>query len=172
MSNSKLTLEKGLVYTLRIDDIQEKVKCFPSKEGLKCRHDILCTDNKGNSGIFEYCNFSETADAFVLKAWQQIRCKFSSDKGAEIEPVLDTPQQTTVAPVRWQDSQAPANGDNQYTVPLSGRSIAFAVGYAKDILCAEISTRPPGTVVTEEDIHGMLSNADIINNWMAERVKF
>jgi putative component of membrane protein insertase Oxa1/YidC/SpoIIIJ protein YidD len=171
MSTHTLKLEKDKVYTLRIDEIKENVKCFNTKEGQKCRHDITCSDKHGNSGIFEYCTFTPTADGFNQGAWQLVKCKFASDKGIEVTTVDDAPPQRQEVP--YTDTKPEAqNSVNAYSVSLHGKSITFATAYAKDILCAEIATRPPGTVVTEEDIQGMLANAELINNWMTERVKF
>jgi hypothetical protein len=63
--------------------------------------------------------------------------------------------------------------ENAYQLPIGGTSYLFALGFAKDLLCAEISKWGPGiNVVKGDDIMHMFQHADKLHAAMTERFTF
>lgn len=63
--------------------------------------------------------------------------------------------------------------ENSYQQPIAGTSYLFSLGFAKDLLCAEISKWGPGiNKVKGDDIMHMFQHADKLHAAMTERFTF
>lgn len=67
---------------------------------------------------------------------------------------------------------ADADDANQYSMQIGGSSYLFALGYAKDVLLAEIAIRDIGSSILREDVSRMFEWADRLQNNMTERFTF
>lgn len=172
MSN-KLNLVTNQVYHLKIDSISACVKKFNTQKGMMCRHDITCSDKKGNVDVYEYCIPEENPSGLYVGLMQYIKCVFANDKGATIEPTEEpgtgykTPTAQTISGAIVNKPDTPKN---QYAANISGSSMAFSMAYAKDLLVAEKAVLK--TPVTDEDIQRMIGWADTINGAIVDRISF
>lgn len=190
MLANQLQLTPGQVVSLKVIEIRKRNKQILKKDrNYYDLYDIHISNGDGKEVWAEYVT-RDTEDivrkTFITGVFQFIRCGILSGKGTpEIEPSED-PSLGLQQRIKPQNASMDHNAnnstvykdpdftdkENSYSVIVSGRSITFAMGYAKDILVAEISLRQPGYVATEEDIQRMIRNANTINDAIVERVTF
>lgn len=181
----ELLLAKGDVVSIKVINIVRTSKPpFPKSDGNKYHQfHITVEDKKGATCICEWLGLSDDQDAFVLNVWQWIEVRYTSPKGTpEIYPTEEprkekdrvqgerpgaTPGNTSHVDIPLGDKK---NEANCYSVPAHGKAITFAMGYAKDILVAEIAANP--RKVTSEDIDRMTGWADQINQKICDRIQF
>ncbi len=183
MSQQLLQLEAGNVYSLKVLEIRKRNKQITKKDQLLYDlYDITVQDREGKTANAEYVTREKDASAFVMGVFQYIRCGIVCRGTPEIEPADEPipgappkgkPTNTeTDNPLKGVEEKADINTDgNTYSVPVSGKSITFAMGMAKDILIQELANSG-AKEATESDIQRMIRNANTINNAIVERVTF
>ena len=177
MTTNEINPKENQVLILKVTNILENRKVINLKGGaVKHRHDIYLENKEGLKMQGEYLSVSPyVSEDFILNVFQFVKIKKITPLSIEIEPsedpalVVERRQlEKDLAP----RSNGPAPVKNCYNIPVSGSSITFSMAYAKDILVAEISRKPEGYKVTEEDIKNMIVNADLINAAICDRVSF
>jgi hypothetical protein len=176
METDKIYQLKVVYCEPRIENATGKHKSFPKKDGkMYFVYDVCLEDKNGNRAICEYISLRNTQNELHKGVTQYIRCGIFGGKGTpEIEPVEGpnedsqrTLPQGEKAITTYKDGAA-----NGFAVPVTGKSMTFAMAWAKDILVAEIAKQPEGYRVTNVDIEKMVRNADLINNALTERIEF
>ncbi len=167
-----LKLEGGNTYHLKITKYQKRNKQFPKKDGfMYMSYHVGLEDKHGNTVQAEFITREEKPEAFVEGCWQYVRCGIVGTIGMpEVEPAEDP----TLAkqPEHYSDIPKNAAPANCYAQHIAGKSFTFAMGYAKDILLAEIARWPEKRRVTQKDIKRMFGWANDINNKMCDRINF
>lgn len=184
----ELKLNKGDIVSLKATKIQRSTKApFQKQDGsTNYQYHITMEDKKGDSVICEYLSQKETQDEFFAGIFQFIEVKFLSQRGtpeivpseeprqihnsAWLEATQRTPGNTSIVDEPLKSGNTKETASNCYSVPAHGKAITFAMGYAKDIMVAEINANP--RKVTDEDIKRMTGWADIINQAICERISF
>ncbi len=178
-----LILQKGDIISLKVTNIHPTGKPVNKQSGKFYQYHITMEDKKGDFVLCEYLSPIEEQDKFYMGLMQYIEVKYLSQKGTpEVEPCEPptkqkyptltevpgaTPGNTSHVDVPSAEKKGEANC---YSVPAHGKAITFAMGYAKDILVAEIAANP--RKVTSEDIDRMTGWADQINQKICDRIQF
>lgn len=176
-----LRIERGQKAQVKVTKIDLCVKTVPFRTGIKCRHDIHVQNSAGDTAVCETFTPEGMRPDFVEGIVQWVQCVSVSPAPhftMDIQPteppiVMFAPDgQKPVASSTYSAARSePTNEHNIYTASGGGRMITFATGFAKDILVAEISKKPEGYTVTEEDIEKMMgwaakicaSTGDLVN---------
>ena len=183
----KLELQPGQVYSLKVIEVRKRNKQIQKKDQLMYDlYDVFLEGKEGKQvwGEFVTRDPEDVArKTFVVGVIQYIRCGILSKLGTpEIEPAeepgagLQQRIKPQTADLDKSDQTAAQNNPdapevNSYSIPVSGKSITFAMGYAKDILIQELANSG-AKEATEADLQRMIRNANTINNAIVERVSF
>lgn len=182
---AELKFKPGDIKLLKPTNILRTTKASFSKQDrpVNFQYYITMEDKAGDSVTCEFLSGEEPQDDFNLGVYQYIKVNFlSPHKGTpEIVPCeepqkasniqynahIQTPGNTSYVDIAdTKDKPEP----NCYSVPAHGKAITFAMGYAKDILVAELQGNP--RKVTDDDIKRMTSWAEIINQAICDRINF
>ncbi len=173
-----LELQAGQTYLLKVAQIINRNKKIPQRGGVMCNgYFVWLEDRCGSSLQVEYLTPKDNADDLVVGVEQYISCKLISSFGVpEIEPG-DEPNSRLPKLTKYTDADLtvkkdPASDVNYFAASVGGKAIVFAMGYAKDILLAEIAKQPEGYRVTDEDIDKMFQWGTRITTEMVERIDF
>jgi hypothetical protein len=168
----ELKLLPGQVYHLKVTEFRPKNKTITKQDQKQYElFFVKVQDDSGKSVLCEFACLEGTCkqDTFVVGVKQYIRCGFLSQRGTpEIEPSEEPVKGVQKGPNPGTESEVL----NSYAVSVMGKSFTFAMGFAKDILCAEIGQQEFGTKVTDEHIDRMIGWAERISNAMTERITF
>lgn len=175
-----LTIERGQRAQVKVTKIDRCVKTVPFKTGTKCRHDIHIQNSAGDTAVCETFTMEGELPEFVEGVIQWVQCVAVSPAPhftMDIKPTDPPHAQPAIANEPARTPQHPARQEqiaehNMYTLNGSGKMITFATAYAKDILVAEISKKPEGYEVTDDDIKRMMSWAAKICAETVEIVNF
>lgn len=168
----ELKLESGNTYHLKITKYQLRQKKIQKKDGfVYFIYWVGLEDKQGNTIQAEYLTRHEKPDAFVEGVWQYVKCGIVGVIGVpEVEPADDPTMSKST--VHYADIQKETIPVNCYAAPIGGKAITFAMGYAKDILVAEMAKWPEKRRVSAKDIKRMATWASAINNEMCDRINF
>lgn len=159
-----LRIERGQKAQVKVTKIDRCVKTVPFKTGTKCRHDIHIQNQSGDTAVCETFTMEGELPEFVEGVIQWVQCVAVSPAPhftMDIKPT-DPPEARSIVGhgvdrvIQTPPRQEPPTENNMYTLNASGKMITFATAYAKDILVAEISKKPEGYEVTDDDIKRMM----------------
>lgn len=162
-----LKIERGQKAQVKVTKIDLCVKTVPFRTGVKCRHDIHIQNQAGETAICETFTPEGVHPDFVEGIVQWVQCvaispapHFTMDIQPTEPPAASGRVPTSTPSVQHPQTSAarqePPTENNMYTLNASGKMITFATAYAKDILVAEISKKPEGYEVTDDDIQRMM----------------
>jgi hypothetical protein len=160
-----LKIERGQKAQVKVTKIDLCVKTVPFRTGTKCRHDIHIQNLDGDSAVCETFTPEGVRPDFVEGVMQWVQCVAVSSAPHFTMDIQPTDPPLTHSIVEYRPSQntqsaarsEPPTENTMYTLNASGKMITFATAYAKDILVAEISKKPEGYEVTDDDIKKMMS---------------
>jgi hypothetical protein len=163
---STLRIERGQKAQVKVTKIDLCVKTVSFRTGAKCKHDIHIQNQAGETAICETFTLEGVRPDFVEGVMQWVQCVAISPAPhftMDIKPTeppnikfgIDRQEPIMAATYPTPRQEQPTE-NNMYTLNASGKMITFATAYAKDILVAEISKKPEGYEVTDDDIQRMM----------------
>ncbi len=176
-----IKFEKDKILLLKPVNIVNTEKKVRSQHfGGECiRYDIDFEDKDKNTSKAEFLCRAGTCSDFEVGVPRYVRVVWVAERGdATVEPC--EPPGEKVAPVSkalpektsevidTRNTPAP----NPYNVPVHGKAVAFAAGYAKDIKCAEIASRGWGVPVTDKDVEDVVRWTGMIATGMVDLMDF
>lgn len=182
---TKMNVVSGQKYMVKITSITDQpVKQVRKKDNQYYQRYKIYMEDRDRNGIeAEFLSDTYPQTALVLNVMQWVHVDFISNLGTPTISPTEPAGSAGSSPLRQaaaimsslpvatsEDNSPPVVRTGTYGSNVGGKAIVFAMGFAKDLKVAEISKRPEGYKVSDEDIDEVIQWASLIAGGIVDRL--